>query len=228
MASIAPSPIPTAKSAIDPCAPARIVLHNIPWDLYERLRDDEENWGVRMAYDCGSLELMSPSQRHEEIDRRFGLFLMEVAEALGLKCKPLGATTWKKPGAKKAKEADGCYYLANAGRVRNRTIDLNVDPPPDLAVEVEVSRSALNTLNIYAAIGVPEIWRFDGSTFHIHSRQADGSYIELDHSPALPFLRMEEVMDWMRRGEEEDDDVMWKRQVREWARVELLPRLDLG
>ena len=225
MASVAQAPGP---SDFDRVGPDRVVLRNIPWDLYERLREDEANWGIRMAYDDGSLELMSPSQSHEEIDRRFGIFLMEVAEALDLNCKPLGATTWKKPGAKKAKEADGCYYLANADRVRHKKIDLNVDQPPDLAVEVEVTRSALNSLNIYTALGVPEIWRFDSSTFRIHARQVDGSYAEVEQSPALPFLKMEEVMDWMRRGEDEDNDVSWKRQVREWARVVLRPRLGLA
>jgi Uma2 family endonuclease len=206
--------------------PTRIVLHNISWELYETLREEEANWGLRMAYDDGDLELMSPSQSHGEIEWRFGLFLMELARALGFKCKPLGNTTWKKRGSRKAKEADGAYYLASYDRVRRRKIDLNVDPPPDLAIEAEVSRSVLNSLNIHAAIGVPEIWRFDGEAFHIHLRQPDGTYQEADRSLALPFLIPSEVVYWMKKAEEDDDDVEWLLEVNAWARLELTPRLE--
>ncbi len=205
--------------------PDRILLHGIPWELYEVLREDEANWHVRMAYDDGELELMSPSQRHGSIEFRFGLFLIALASGLGFKCKPLGKTTWKKAGSKKGKEADGCFYLENYERVRHKEIDLDLDPPPDLAIEVEISQSAINALSIYAALGVPEIWRFDGATFHIHRRQPDGSYLELERSEALPFLIPGEVVEWMIRGEEEDDDVEWSQQVHEWARVELVRRL---
>jgi Uma2 family endonuclease len=208
--------------------PSRVLLHNISWELYEQLREEESNWGVRMAYDDGELEIMSPSQSHGEIEARFGIFLTELADVLDFPCKPVGNTTWKKPGAKKAKEADGSYYLANYERVRHKKIDLNVDPPPDLAVEAEVSRSVLNALDIYASIGVPEIWRFDGEVFHIHQRQADGTYLEVNRSDALPFLRPEEVVFWMTKAEEMDNDIAWKRELREWARVELVPRLEPG
>jgi Uma2 family endonuclease len=202
------------------------LLRNISWELYELLREEKSNWGVRMAYDDGDLELMSPSQSHGEIEARFGIFLMELADVLGFPCKPLGNTTWKRPGAKKGKEADGCYYLSNYQRVRHKTIDLDVDPPPDLAIEADVSRSSLNSLGIYAEIGVPEIWRFDGEDLHLHSRQINGSYLEVTQSRAFPFLRREEIVAWMIKAEEMDNDLAWKREVREWARVELLPRLN--
>jgi Uma2 family endonuclease len=217
----APKSTPATKTDL----PNRILLHNISWELYETLREEESNWGVRMSYDGGDLELMSPSQSHGEIEWRFGLFLMELARALGFKCKPLGNTTWKKPGSKKAKEADGAYYLASFDQVRHKKIDLNLDPSPDLAVEAEVTRSALNALNIYAAIGVPEIWGFDGEVFHIHLRQLDGTYQEADQSLALPFLLPTKVVYWMRKAEE-DDDVEWLQQVNAWARAELAPRLE--
>jgi Uma2 family endonuclease len=202
------------------------LLENIPWALYETLREEESNWNVRMTYDAGVLELMSPSQNHGEIEWRFGLFLMEVTRALGLKCKPLGNMTWKKVGEKKAKEADGAYYLTNFDRVRHKKIDLEVDPPPDLAVEAEVSRSAIDALGVYAAIGVPEIWRFDGKILRIHLRQPDGSYQESDRSRVLPFLLAEEVVFWLTKAEEDDDDTEWIQQVNAWARAELAPRLE--
>jgi Uma2 family endonuclease len=224
MASIVPPVV--SRYATDRDAPNRVVLHEVSWDFYESLRAEETNWGIRMSYDAGELELMSPSPRHSSIEFRFGLFLMELARKLNFKCKPLGNATWKKAELEKGKEADGCFYLANYERIRNKEIDLDVDPPPDLAIEVEISRSALNALTIYAALGVPEIWRFDGAKFHIHRRQENGSYLEVEQSHALPFLRREEVVEWLVRAEELDDDVEWIEQVGEWTRIELAPRLE--
>jgi hypothetical protein len=81
-------------------------------------------------------------------------------------------------------------------------------------------------LNIYAEIGVPEIWRFDGEVFRIHLRQPDGTYEEAERSLALPFLFPAEVVYWMKKAEEDDDDVEWLEQVNQWARAELAPRLE--
>ena len=224
MASIVQTP--ETRTAPKAAGPDRILLRNISWELYEQLREDVSNWGVRMAYDSGNLELMSPSLRHEEIRFRFDLFLVALARTLEFKFRGLASTTWKKVGAEKAKEADGCYYIANFGRIRGKEINLEVDPPPDLAIEIEVSRSAINSLNIYASIGVPEIWRFDGEAIHIHVRHADGSYSESDRSLALPFIQPEEIVSWMRKAVEIEDDMDWMSQVEDWARLELAPRLE--
>ncbi len=216
---------PETKSDVpSPHAEARFLLHDVSWEVYEALRDAGANYHIRMTYDNGSLELMSPSQKHEEYATWFAIFLIEIAAVLGIPCKSLRSTTWRKRKREKGKEADDCFYIANLDRVRGREIDLRVDPPPDLAVEVEISRSALNALSIYAALGVPEVWRFDGETFRIHLRQADGSYIESDRSPSLPFLQPSEVVHWMQRAEEIGDDAAWKEEVRAWAQAELVPR----
>ena len=151
--------------------------------------------------------------------------MASLTQALGFEFAGMASTTWKNK-AEKAKEADACYYIANFERIRGKTINLEVDPPPDLAVEVEVSRSAINSLNIYAAIGVPEIWRFDGEDLHIHIRQEDGSYLESDRSLALPFVPPEEVVFWLKKAVEINSNMAWMRQVQDWARVELAPRLE--
>ncbi len=209
---------------VDPSV--RIVLHGVPWKIYERLREEERNWNLRMTFDAGALELMSPSQMHEEIDNRFELFMVALAQSLRFEFLALVHTTWKNDAAEKAKEADACYYITNFERVRGKIINLEVDPPPDLAVEVEVSRSAIDSLRIYSALGVPEVWRFDGQDLVIHLRQADGSYLESGQSLALPFLTPEEVVFWMNQAAELRMNMEWMRQVQEWARVELTPRLE--
>ena len=217
---------PETRRALKSVGPDRILLRNISWALYEALREEESNWNVRMAYDRGELELMSPSQRHEEVGYRFELLMVALAQALGFKFAGLAHTTWKNEAAEKAKEADACYYIQNFERIRGKEIDLRVDPPPDLALEVEVSRSAIDSLNIYAALGVPEIWRFDEVDLHIHLRQPDGTYLESDRSLALPFIRPDEVVSWLQKAQDLGDNMDWMTQVQEWARVELAPRLE--
>ena len=165
---------PAPTTAMKDESTSRVLLREISWAVYEQLREDESNWGVRMSFDGGDLELISPSQKHEEIGYRFELFVVALAQALDFEFAAMVHTTWKNAASEKAKEADASYYITNFEKVRGKTIDLDVDPPPDLAVEVEVSRSAIDSLSIYAAIGVPEVWRFDGDVLRVHLRQADG------------------------------------------------------
>src|SRR5215218_2993376 len=101
-------------------AERRFLLHDVPWAVYEALRDLEANDGVRMAYDDGRLEFMSPGQSREAYGLRFSFLIVQVASVLGFKCKALAATTWKKEVEKKGKEADACFYLANYERVRGK------------------------------------------------------------------------------------------------------------
>ena len=196
-------------------AESRVLLTDVPWDLYERLRDLHGPRNVHMTYHRGSLELMSPSQPHEEYAARFEILILEVAKALGLSCKLLGSTTWKKKD-ESGKEADACFYLANAGRVRGKRIDLKNDPPPDLAVEVEISPPSIDVESVYAVLGVPEIWRFDGEALLVLVRQEDGTYAERERSSALPFLPLDEVLRLLRESEEIDDDARWSGEVARW------------
>lgn len=218
-------PDTTATPAAPPAdVEKRFVLHDVPWAIYEALRDSETNRHVRMTYDSGTLELLSPGQKRNQYGVRFGFLLVQLGSVLGFKCKALAATTWKNPEVLKGKEADACFYLANCERVRGKLIDLREDPPPDLAIEVEMSRGDLDPLEIYAALRVPEVWRFDGRDLHIHERQADGSYLDRPESPSLPFLKPGVLVRCMNRSVELDDDVAWTEEIRRWAAAELLPR----
>jgi Uma2 family endonuclease len=115
-------------------AERRIVLSGIPWELYEQLRENEENWHVRMAYDNGRLELMSPSPGHEAIKGLIGQMIEAFTEELGIARRSLGSTTWNRRNLGKGCEADECYYILNHHRVCHRLeVDLTVEPPPDLA-----------------------------------------------------------------------------------------------
>ena len=116
-----------------------------------------------------------------------------------------------------------CFYITNAGRVQDWSrVDLDVDPPPDLAVEVEITSNVLNRLGIYAAYVYPK-WRFDGETLSVHLLQEDGSYIASETSAAFPFVSMNELASFL-RGYALGDDPRWARTFREWLRTTLLPR----
>ena len=196
----------------------RIVLSGISWELYERLRENEENWHVRMAYDDGRLELMSPSPDHEAIKELICDMVKAFTEELGIPQRSLGSTTWKRPELAKGLEPDGCFYILNHHRVcRRRHVDLAVDPPPDLAIETEVSRSVVARLRIYAALGVPEIWRWRKKALTAYSLGPDGKYVERDFSLNLPKLRVKELepfLDFALAA----DQTAWIRNFRAWVR----------
>ena len=110
------------------------------------------------------------------------------------------------------------------GRIIDKEeLDLTIDPPPDLAIEIDISRSSLDRMGIYAALGVPEIWRFDGETLRVGRLSADGTYAPSPASVALPFLPMAEVVRFLRLAEGMDHS-RWGREFRAWVRDELAPR----
>jgi Uma2 family endonuclease len=199
---------------------SRVVLHGVGWEGYETMLKLVGDRPVRLTYDRGDLELMVPSLDHERYKSLLGRLIETLTLELDLPCDAAGSTTWRKQLEDRGLEPDECYYLANAERVVGRKVDLSVDPPPDLAIEIEISRSALDRLGIYAALGVPEVWRFDGEALRVEQLQADGTYQEVAVSPSFPFLPLNEVVRWLRLAETMGQ-TPWLRQFREWVREEL-------
>ncbi|HEV3339968.1 MAG TPA: Uma2 family endonuclease [Pirellulales bacterium] len=196
----------------------RIVLSGIPWELYEQLRDNEENWHVRMAYDRGKLELMSPSPDHEAIKELICEMIKVFTAEMGIPRRSLGSTTWRRADAAKGLEPDGCFYILNHQRVcRRRHVDLKIDPPPDLAVETEISRSAVGRLHIYAALGVPEVWRWRKKGLAAYSLGENGKYVEREFSLNLPMLRVKDLEPFL-EFEGAADESVWNRRFRAWVR----------
>lgn len=168
---------------------AALVFRDVTWEQYERLLEDlVDRPGLRVTYDEGTLEIMSPLPEHEE----YKDFILRVAqvlsEVLGLALETRGSATWKRPVFRKGTEPDTCFYVANAARIiGKRTIDLESDPPPDIAVEIDVTNESLSKFPIYAALGVPEIWRYDGKTALFYELVGD-SYPGLSQSRFFPGL----------------------------------------
>jgi Uma2 family endonuclease len=224
----APSPAEIASARIRALVPEqRVVLRGIGWDGFEAiLKIIGAQPAVRLAYDRGDLELMATSQDHELFKTLLGRMVETIGQELRIPCKGVGSMTWRKQVADRGIEPDDCFYIASFPLIRGKKdINLDVDPPPDLAIEVEISRSLLDRLGIYAALRVPEIWRADGETVRIEQLQANGTYARVDTSLSFPFLRAEEIVEWLRRAEEIEDHSEWGYQFSQWVRTELAPRL---
>ena len=138
---------------------ATLVLSDVSWEDYEQLLEDlTERPGVRVTYDQGRVDIMTPLRKHEKYKEFISHLIAVLADELNIDVEPSGSTTWKKREAQKATEPDLCFYVANAAHVIGKDeLDLDVDPPPDLAVEIDVTNESLSKFPIYATLGVPEI-----------------------------------------------------------------------
>lgn len=175
-------------------AEQRNVLRNISWETFETLlRETGEDRGSRFAYDCGTLEIMTPLYEHENPKSNFGNFIVALAEELDIEIKSAGSTTLKRKIVKRGIEPDNCYYIQNELAVRNKEeLDLEIDPPPDLAIEIDITSTSVNKSGIYAALGVPEIWRYNGRVLKFY-QLVDGEYIEREFSLAFPLVSVQEI-----------------------------------
>jgi Uma2 family endonuclease len=171
---------------------ATLVLHEFSWEDYERLLEDlRDRPHLRVAYDRGKVEIMSPSLEHEEYARFIDDLVRAIADRFGLNLQKYGSATWKRQRLARGAEPDSCYYVANAHRViGKRKFDLSTDPPPDIVVEIDISNESLAKFPIYAALLVPEIWRYDGRIVQFYQLAGD-QYREVSESPSFPKLQPE-------------------------------------
>lgn len=159
-----------------------IILHGIRWDTYQRLREDLGP-GKRLTYDRGTLEIMSPRYIHEGSKKLLDRLIELVAEHHGIEMIPAGSTTFGSSELDKGLEPDECYYIQHRDAIHGiEDIDLQIHPPPDLAVEVDITSWSKNRLPLCASIGVPEVWRYDGRDL-LFLLLTDGGYQRIE--PAL-------------------------------------------
>ena len=166
---------------------ATLIVPQVAWDDYERLLDDlAERPRLRASYDCGSLEIVSPLPEHEAYARFIDAMVVVFSDTFDLAVEARGSATWKKPAVARGVEPDCSYYVQNAKRIiGKRRIDLESDPPPDIVVEIDISGKSSKKFSIYAALCVPEIWRYDGQTAKIYTLTA-GRYQEIGSSGSFP------------------------------------------
>ncbi len=171
----------------------KVLLEKIPWKKFETILEElGEHRSARIAYENNILEIMTPFPEHESNKEILSDLIKDLLEELNIDFYSLGSTTFKNEQMAKGIEPDNCFYLQNEAKVRGKKrLNLNIDPPPDLALEIDVT--SRTHLPIYAALGVPELWRFEEGKLQINVLRVQ-TYIEVEFSPTFPDLPLKNVI----------------------------------
>lgn len=220
----------TATNPVPPAPPRRrkpgraVVLSNVDWRTYTRLlKALDERPRLRLTYDCGKLEIMVTSPEHESDSAFLALLVAVLAREFKLPVKSGGSVTMKRKQMKKGLEPDKCFWLANAAKIVGvKRLDLRIHPPPDLAIEVDVTSSSMNRVRIYAALGVPEVWRLDGDDLSFH-QLAGKKYAQVPTSTTFAGVTPADLMTFVKqaRGALDENDTI--DAFRAWLQARLAP-----
>ncbi|MBL1210656.1 Uma2 family endonuclease [Geminocystis sp. GBBB08] len=197
-----------------------ILLNNVSWETFNHLLEelgDQRN--QLLTYYLGNLEIMSPLGEHENNNRFIDDIIRAIADELNLNLKKFGSLTLKSNQEKQAVEPDSCYYLNNEPLVRNKQhIDLSIDPPPDLVLEIDITSGSLNKLPIYATLKVPEIWRYNGQKLTVFCFNAEtNNYQQLTKSNTFPWLNLDLIPQLINQSLDLGETATLK-QFRQWIK----------
>jgi Uma2 family endonuclease len=202
-------------------AEERFLIRNIDWATYRKISDALIGRHYHMSYDGGDLELMTISMGHGAYSRLIVLMVYILVEEAGLPFESCGDMTLDREDLERGIQSDESFYITNAVRVQGKEkIDLSVDPPPDLGVEIDLTTDSRRRMGIYALIGVPEIWRYDGKIAAIFHRQADGIYALVEHSRYFPFLTGPALTRFIQLHVQMEKSALL-RSFRQWVREQL-------
>ncbi len=204
-----------------PPTEGRVLLQNISWETYERLlheMGDQRN--IRLNYDRGLLEIMTPLFEHENPKELITALVGVLADELNIEIIRAGSTTLKDPDLARGSEPDSSFYIQNESSIKGkRRLDLKTDPPPDLVIEIDVTSSFIDREGIYAAMGVPEIWRCDRGVVKFLQLRS-GNYVEIDHSLAFPVLPVTEIAKLLEQSQTVGETTLL-RSFRAWVREQI-------
>ncbi|AFY91905.1 Uma2 family endonuclease [Chamaesiphon minutus] len=196
----------------------RVVFKNITWQGYQQLLGIlGERRSAKLTFDRGILEITMPLEEHEFSGRLIERMILILVVELGLKVKTMGSTTLDRSDLDRGAEPDNAYYIQNQSLVAGRKVDLATDPPPDLVVEVDITHTDINKPTLYAAIGVPEFWRYNGQEWRIYQLQGD-RYLELSYSPTFPMVSKEKLYEFLEVAQ--TDEVAAEVDLRQWVRID--------
>ncbi len=202
-------------------AEQRTVLHKISWETFETLlRETGDDRGSRFAYDGSTLEIMTPLFEHENPKINFDRFIFILAEELNTEIKSAGSTTLKRKIVRKGIEPDNCYYIQNELAVRGReTLDLTNSPAPDLAIEIDITSSSVDKLDIYSALGVSELWRYDGNNLKFY-QLLEGKYVECEFSIAFSLVSVKDISGFIEQSKTMGEIALLK-SFRNWVKKKI-------
>lgn len=183
---------------------------------------DLEGQHVALTFDRGTLEIMPPSPRHEKIGKFIARLIETMTLELEIPIVGLGSATWFSQHVGRGLEADACYYVARAAWAAEKEVfDLRIDPPPDLAIEVDISHSSLDKEDIYRELKVTELWRYEDEQLRVRVLNAEGRYVSSATSLCFPTLPLSVVESFVRRRTSGTDTALM-REFRDWVRANLL------
>ena len=198
----------------------RTVLNQVSWQTFINLLDDlGDNRVIRLYYDQGVLEIMTPLGEHENNNRFIDDLVRAIADELNLNLKKMGSLTLKREELLKGAEPDSCYYLENEPLVRHKqNINLESDPPPDLVLEIDITSSSLDKQTIYAAFEIPELWRYNAQELEVFVLdKTTQSYQKSIQSLHFPWLPLEVIPQYIRQSLRDGETATLK-SFRTWVR----------
>ena len=199
-------------------ARGKLILYDVSWEEYEQLLDELGDCALRISYFRGRLEIMSPTLRHERPKDILLQLARAVADEFDLTMETAGSTTFKDKELEMGAEPDTCFYIENAERIIGKEeIDLTTDPPPDVVVEIDIWSESVGKMEFYAAIGVPEFWRYRKGRLYIY-HLSDAGYVEAPASRAFPLLTAEVLTRFLEQNKT-DGQSATLRAFREWLRA---------
>lgn len=202
----------------------RVVFHDVSWETYVNLSKAHGEGVVRLTYHRGVLEIMTLSHLHERLSRFLNHFVVELTQELGLELASAGSTTMHAEELQSGAEADESYYIRHEEMVREREeYDPAVDPPPDLTIEIDLPSTSSRRILVYAELGVPEVWRYDGEHLLFQSLGEDGQYRNIERSLSFPMLRGADLERFVKRWGAIGEKAL-AAEFREWVRQSIAPR----
>jgi Uma2 family endonuclease len=199
-----------------PVGEQRVVFKNITWQGYQKLLGVlGDRRTARITFDRGLLEITMPLEEHEFSGRLIERLIIILVVELGLTVKTMGSTTLKRADLDRGAEPDNAYYIKNQPLVAGRKADLATDPPPDLVVEVDITHTDINKTALYASMGIPELWRYDGQEWHIYHLQ-ENTYLEVLVSPTFPMLSKDRFYEFLTIAQ--TNEVKAEVDLRYWIR----------
>ena len=197
---------------------ASVILSEVDWETYKKTtREFWEKQKPRFYYEKGTLLVMSNSSEHEETKDSIVYLIYMFTEEFQINARSLGSSTYQREDIERGFEPDSCFYFENEPKIRGvKRLDMTVHPAPDLIVEVDITSLSTNRQSIFAAFGVPEIWRFDGEKMHILKLVGD-KYEQVSGSLALPLVTDEKLTEFV-KSSETLSRLEWISNVRNWAK----------
>ena len=172
-----------------------------------------------LSYSQGVLEIIMPSDLHEIINCLLKRIVTALTEELDLKIKGFGSTTLNREDLEQGAEPDSCFYIQNVDRILGKRLDISIDPPPDLIIEVDITSPSSNRFVVYTQLGIPEVWRYRLQTVQIYQLQ-NREYISCDRSPTFPILSVAMLNQLLQMAETQDDNAII-RSLRQWVSEQL-------